>query len=469
MNNLEIERLIKRALTRGVDFAEVFQEDSIVNSITIAEQGVNNNQTQEVKGIGLRVFTGDEFQYQSTDVLSEQGIKKLIDNIKGPKMSFRKVEYHVPEETDFPAPSQIKIYPEETPIKRKLEYLREVEQHISKYDSSIKNVILLYQDKTQNITIANSEGLFAKGKRSDIILIAIALVEYKGGYSIGGSFIGGSNGGEILDREPPEKIARESAEQALRGINPQPIPQEQMPIIFSNRSGIFHECLGHPLEARHRDGVFKDKLDQRLTKQNLTVIDDATIPDLGGSYAFDDEGTASQRNILIDKGVLKGFLYDRFYAQRYQTQSTGNARRVSYEFPPLVRMSNLIIESGSVPFEDMVKETKKGILVEASFGGGRSFVYEGIYMLPFYSAFYIENGKVAYPIKPFIYKGTTLKTLQDIEMIGNDFKQFSTGRCGLDQVITVTYGAPSVKLKETETMNPLEINQLIEAMKNLKI
>jgi len=468
-NSKDNRTIVERALLRGADFAEIFDEKSVINTITINSRNIIQNDTRYESGLGLRIFIGDEIQYQWTDDFSERGISDLISKIKESPTSHKKVEYRPFKKTSFPEVSRVKISSDKTPVKRKLEYLREVEHLIYDYDPRVKDVILLYYDKTQNVVIANSERSFVQGKRCDIILIAIALVQHNGSYSIGGSFTGGSIGTEIFDKESPEKIAHEVAVQALEGINPRPISQEKMPIIFSNKSGVFHECLGHPLEARHRDGVFKDKLGEQLTPQRLTVIDDATIPGLGASYSFDDEGTQSKRNVLIDKGLLKGFMYDRYYAKKYGVESTGNGRRASYKFSPLTRMSNLIIEAGNIPFEDMIKETRQGILVGSGFGGGRSFVYEGNYMLPFYSAFYIENGKIAYPIQPFVYQGTILKTLQDIEMIGNDFIQFPTGRCGLEQVITVTYGAPSVKLKEAEIMNPLEINQLIETMKNLKI
>jgi len=465
----EIATIIERALSKGVDFAEVFCENSIDNSITIATGIINHNKTQHINGLGLRTFIDDEMGYQWTEDFSDKGISYLISKVKGPTAFDKKVTFRVSKETSFPEISNIKISPDKTPIEKKIDYLREIEHLIYNYDTRVENVILLYQDKTQNVTIANSEGLFIKGKRCDIILIAIALVQHKGKYSIGCSFIGGNIGTEIFNHESPEKIAREAATEALKGMNPQPIPKKNIPIIFSNKSGVFHECLGHPLEARHRDGVFKDKLGEQLTAQHLTVIDDATIPGLGGSYSFDDEGTQSRRNILIENGVLKNFMYDRYYANKYGVESSANARRASYRYPPLVRMSNLIIEPGNIPFEEIIKETKEGILVMSSLGGGRSFIYKGSYMLPFYSAFYIADGKIAYPLQPFIYQGTTLKTLQNIDAICNDFIQLSTGRCGLEQNITVTYGAPSVKLIETEIMIPFDTNQLVETVKNLKI
>ena len=172
----------------------------------------------------------------------------------------------------FPEISLIKIPPENTPTKRKLEYLRKVEHFAYDFDKRIKDVILLYQDKTQDLSIANSDGLFVQGKKSDIILIIIALAEHKGTYSIGCSFIGGNIGLEIFDREAPGKIAKDAATLVLELLNPKPIPKEKLFIIFANKSGIFHECLGHPL-------VFKGKLNEQLTSQPLTVIDDTTIPD----------------------------------------------------------------------------------------------------------------------------------------------------------------------------------------------
>ncbi len=377
----DIEKIIDEALIKGADFAEIFDEKSVINTITINSRNVVNNEAHYESGLGLRVFIGDEVQYLWTDDFSKKGTSHLVSELKEALVKDKKKVVFKPFiETSFPEVSHIKVMPDKTPNKQKLEYLRAIESYVYDYDTRVKNAILLYYDKTQDLTIANSESLFIQGRKCDIILIAIALVQDNGSYSIGGSLIGGSIGTEIFEKEAPEKIAHEAAVQALEGINARPIPQGKMPIIFSNKSGVFHECLGHPLEARHRDGVFKDKVGEQLTPQPLTVIDDATIPGLGASYSFDDEGTQSQRNVLIENGVLKNFMYDKFYAKKYGTKSTGNGRRASYKFPPLVRMSNLIIEAGNIPFEDMLKDTKQGILVSSGFGGGRSFVYEGIYV-----------------------------------------------------------------------------------------
>lgn len=453
-------------MCKGVDFAEIFYENSVINSIKIGARDIIQNETRHVSGLGLRTFQNDKIRYQWTEDFTESGISDLLSKIEVNSIAKEKVKFKIRKIPSVPSISSVSIYPDNVSIKHKVEYLRNVEHLIYEYDTRVKDVILLYQDKTQDVTIANSESVSMRGKRCDIIFIAIALVQHNGCYSIGCSFTGGSMGMEIFDQESPDKIAQEAAEQALNGINPHPIPQEGLPVIFGNKSGVFHECIGHPLEARHREGIFKNKLGEKLTPQPLTVIDNATIPNLGASYSFDDEGTPPGKNILIENGILMNFLYDNYYAKKYGTKSSGNARRASYKFQPLVRMSNLIIEPGDTPFNDMLQDTRKGILIMASLGGGRSFVYKGQYMLPFYSAFYIANGKIAYPLKPFIYQGNILKTLQNIEAIGNDYYQSYTGRCGLEQVVTVTYGAPSIKINQSESVIPLETDQLVEIVRN---
>lgn len=463
----DIERTIGRAILKGADFAETFDERSIINYITITSHELARNETQHISGLGLRTFINDELQYQWTEDFSEKGISDLISNMKERKTKDKEIEYKALKEVCFPEISHIKIPHEDTPAKRKLEYMREIEHFAYDFDKRIKDVILLYQDKTQHLSIATSDGLFVQGKRCDIILIAVVLAEHKGTYSIGASLIGGSIGSEIFDREAPEKISKDAAIQALELINPKPIPQQKLPIIFANTSGIFHEWVGHPLEARHREGVLKDKLNEQLASQPLTVVDDATIYDSGGSYSFDDEGTQSQKKVLVDKGILKGFMYDRYYAKKYGVETTGNGRRASYKFPPLVRMSNLIVEPGDVPFEDILNETKQGILVVAG-NGVNSDTTNGIFKFIFFSSFYVNNGKVTYPLQPFLYQGTMLKALKNIDMIGNDFILIPTGNCGIEQIITVGYGAPSVRLKEAENITPLDINQVISMVKNLK-
>jgi TldD protein len=446
---LKIEKIINDALSKGNEFAEIYVEEKVTSSITIRSKKIVQEESLHGRGTGVRTLQQNEVNYRWTKEI--------------PKVPFK-----YPEETCFSDISHIEILPESIHREKKVEYLRGVEASIYKFDKRIKDAILAYQDKVQDLVIINSEGLFVRGRRVEIILLAIAIAEQGGKRVIGGALTGGTIGLELFDKQPYEELATEAARSALQMINYRRIPSGKLPIIFANKSGIFHECVGHALEARHRHGAFKDKLNEQLTSKPFTVIDDPTIPAMGGSFSFDDEGTKSGRKVLIDKGVLRNFMYDRHYAKKYGVKSTGNARRVSYKFPPCPRMSNLVIKPGDASFQEILRETKNGIMA-LSGSGGKSGALTGTYMLPFFSAVYIENGEISYPLQPFIYQGSVLKTLQNIDWIGNDFIHVPTGRCGIDQIITVTYSAPSIRLKEAENITPIDMNQIISSMKNLKL
>jgi len=466
LTNEQIAGILEKAMSKGVGFSEVFVENSVIHTLSLKARALDQKR-EAVRGLGLRGWLGAEDQYVWTEDLSDKGISDVIAQLKGGRAE--QPARTVPlQEISFPTVSPVKQFPSDS-TDQTIEYLRMVESAAYGCDRRVKDVILVYQHKLQDVTIANSQSLLVRGKRCDIMLVAIVIAEDLGSQALGASAIGGTSGTEVLTRESAEQLAREASDQAVRLLNPRTIPQKKLPIIFANRSAVFHECLGHPLEARHREGAFRDKLGVRLTSVPLTVIDDATIAGFGGSYAFDDEGTQSTRTLLIEEGVLKGFLYDRLYAERYNAKTTGNGRRMSFRFRPIPRMSNLMIKPGEASFDDLVKDTKEGILALATLGGGRSFVNEGKFLLPFYGAFHIENGKITDPLQPFVYQGNILRTLENIDALGNDYIQSTTGRCGLDQIITVTYSGPSAKIKESDTLIPLDPNVVISSARNLKL
>jgi len=212
---------------------------------------------------------------------------------------------------------------------------------------------------------------------------------------------------------------------------------------------LFHEAVGHGLEGDSvADGTsfYTGKIGKKVGSSLVTLLDDATLPNARGSYNFDDEGTPSRKNILIEEGVLVGYMTDILSAKKLKMQRTGNGRRESYRFPPLVRMSNTYILPGETDPEEIIASTKKG-LYAVSFVGGQVDTTSGKFTFSVREAYMIENGEITYPVRGATLIGTGPEALRSIDMVGNDFG-LGPGTCGKGQWVPVTSGQPTLRIKK---------------------
>jgi len=264
--------------------------------------------------------------------------------------------------------------------------------------------------------------------------------------------IAGTKGYEIFNETPPEEIAATAAKRALSMLSASPAPSGPMPVVIAGEAGgtMIHEAVGHGLEAdlaREGLSVYKDRLEQQVASKLISIYDDSTLAGNRGSFACDDEGSPSQRTCLIENGTLKSYLHNRITATRDGIASTGNGRRQSYAYPPIVRMTNTLIAAGNDDPASIVSSTPKGLFVK-KMGGGQVNTVNGDFVFDVQEGYLIENGKIGEPVRGATLAGNGPKVLEIIDKVGNDVG-FSIGTCGKNgQEAPVTCGQPTLRIPE---------------------
>jgi TldD protein len=258
------------------------------------------------------------------------------------------------------------------------------------------------------------------------------------------------SGFEMFDLVTPEKVAQNAAREAIAMLDAQDAPAGIMDVVMQNGWGgvLVHEAVGHPLEADNIAkgvGAFTGKVGQKVASDLFTMVDDGTIPNFRGTVNFDDEGTQARKNVLIENGVLLGYMYDILSAKQLGMERTGNGRRQSFRYIPIPRMTNTYIEKGDSNPEDILASTKKGIYVQSLSGGSVNPV-TGVFNFTCREAYLIENGKKTVPVKGATLIGSCLDVISNVDAVGNDL-DFGPGICGKGQDAEVTAGQPTVRIR----------------------
>jgi TldD protein len=264
--------------------------------------------------------------------------------------------------------------------------------------------------------------------------------------------IGGTMGFELFDLHPPEEVAEVATRRSLLMLSARKAPMGRMAVVLSSEAGgtMIHEAIGHGLEAdlaQQGLSVYSKKIGEKVASSLITVVDDPTLPQRRGSYAFDDEGVASRRTILVDEGILRGYLYDRLSALEDGVESSGNGRRESYQHKPIPRMSNTMILPGKMSPEEIVHSVEKGLFVR-KMGGGQVNTVNGDFIFEVSEGYLIEKGSVGEPVRGAILIGNGPQVLKEIDMVGNDLG-FGIGTCGKDgQGVPVADAQPTLRIPE---------------------
>ena len=259
-------------------------------------------------------------------------------------------------------------------------------------------------------------------------------------------------GFELFDLHPPEEVAEVAARRSLLMLSARKAPMGRMAVVLSSEAGgtMIHEAIGHGLEAdlaQQGLSVYSKKIGEKVASSLITVVDDPTLPQKRGSYAFDDEGVASRRTILVEEGILKGYLYDRLSAFEDGVESSGNGRRESYQDKPIPRMSNTMILPGKMGPEEIVHSVEKGLFVK-KMGGGQVNTVNGDFIFEVNEGYLIEKGSVGEAVRGAILIGNGPQVLKEIDMVGNDLG-FGIGTCGKDgQGVPVSDAQPTLRIPE---------------------
>lgn len=446
-----IENVLHAALSKGGDFAEIFVEDKLSTRIRLVGGLIENNISGRDYGVGIRIFDKLNCIYAYTNDSSEENLIKVAKEaaaaLKSAPMDLT-LNFLKGNDRDI---NPIKIIPSTVDKKNKVGLMKRAYEVAKNYDPSITQVIVNYLDEDQKVLIANTEGVLAEDRRVRT-RFSVASVAAKNGEMQEGFYgPGASMGFEFFDKIDVEEVAREASRIAKTMIDADYCPSGVMPVIMDNEFGgvLFHEACGHGLEAAFVSkgtSVFANKLGQLVASPLVTAIDDGTIPNGWGSTNIDDEGTPTQKNILIENGILKSYLIDKLNGRRMGMESTGSGRRQSYKFAPTSRMNNTYIEAGDSSLEEIIANTEWGLYAK-KLGGGSVNPATGDFNFAVMEGYLVENGKIVKPVRGATLIGNGLKVLELIDMVGREL-DLGQGMCGAESgSIPANVGQPPLRIK----------------------
>jgi TldD protein len=444
----ELSQVLKEALSRGGDFADVYIEKTLTTTIAFSEGKVESVKYGLDQGAGIRVLKGDQTGYAYCEELEVPLLLKAArtagEIASGParekiaKLSVRSSVNHVPY-----ALSVLEVKEKE-----KVSIVERADGAARSVDPRITQAKHRYEDTFKTFVLANSEGVFVTDELPMMWLSIDTVATENGKRRPGYIRISSRSGFEFFNKNNPEDAGRKAAKQALVMLESNPAPVGEMPVVLASGGGVlFHEAVGHGLEAdgiKKKTSMFTGMLGEKVGSDQVTVIDDATLPNLRGSYNFDDEGVPAQRKVLIEKGILKGYLNDLLTAKHFGVEPTGNGRRQSYRHYPLVRMTNTLLAPGTREPQEIIEATEKGIYAK-ELGGGEVDTASGDFTFGLREGYLIENGKVTAPILGATLIGNGPAVMKSIDMVGNDISYWP-GTCGKGQWVPVTSGAPTLRI-----------------------
>jgi len=445
----DLDQLLHVALQDGGDFADIYLERRLRRDIILEEGRISSIQMGMDQGVGVRVISGDSTGYAySEDLVPEKlhQASKTASFVARSGKATRPVGVTRGKVSDL-IPSRIPL--DQVGEDRRLEVIGRADKAARSYDGRISQVEIHYQEEIKDIAVANSQGVWVQDHQPLMYFIVNVLAVDGSRRHRGRRRISGHMGFELFEGEVPEQVGRDAAKEAVVMLDAVDAPAGQMPVVVSNGWGgvLFHEAVGHGLEA---DGIqrgtsfYTGKTGQRVGSELVTLVDDATVPNLRGSFNVDDEGTQSQKKVLIEKGMLRGYMYDILTGRQLNKFSTGNGRRQSFRHYPLVRMTNTYVLNGSSTPEEVFAQTKNGLYARGFTGGGVDTT-SGSFTFTVREAYLIENGEVTRPVKGATLIGSGPEVLQTIDMVANDL-DFAPGTCGKGQWVPVTSGQPTLRI-----------------------
>lgn len=451
-SNKTLTQSLQVALSGGGDFADIFIEERFTTEISCEDNRIERVISGIDRGACIRVISGQRTNFAYTSDLTGESLLNIARSVmiegRGSPRLTRKINLK-------PISSDIELKVEKDfqdySIDAKVELVNRANLKARSVDKRIKQVNVTYSDRRQKVLIANSEGRLIKDERMNLLFRVKAIAADAGIIQTGHEVRGGFEGFELFDECSPEDIAAQAARRAILMLLAPKAPAGRMAVVLSGEAGgtMIHEAIGHSLEAdlvQKGMSKYAGRIGKKVASDLITVIDDATLPKRRGSFRFDDEGTPGQRTILVEKGILKGYLYDRYTAKSDSILS-GNGRRESYHHKPIVRMSNTFIAPSKADPRKIIRSTPKGLFVKRV-GGGEVNTLTGDFVFEVNEGYLIEDGQIRKPVRGATLIGNGPQILQEIDMVGNDLS-FDCGSCGKDgQVVPVTSGQPTLRIPE---------------------
>lgn len=454
-SNLDVAALqgvLGNIMTHKVDYADLYFQYSRSESWGLEEGQVKSGNFSIDQGVGVRAVSGEKTAFAYSDDINLPALQQAAD--------VTRAIASLGEEKSTQAIQRIlapQLYIPQDPIASlsadaKVKLLERLELFARKADTRITQVMASIAGEYEVVMVARHDGVMAADVRPLVRLSIQVIAEQDGRREQGSAGGGGRFDYSYFSDEVLQDYATKAVHQAITNLNARPAPAGSMTVVLgSGWPGILlHEAIGHGLEGdfnRKGSSAFAGKIGQRVAAQGVTVVDDGTIADRRGSLNIDDEGNPTQRTVLIEDGILRGYIQDSLNARLMGMPLTGNARRESYAHIPMPRMTNTYMLNGNMPPEEIIKSVKKG-LYAANFGGGQVDITSGKFVFSAAEAWMIEDGKLTYPVKGATLIGNGPDVLTRVSMIGNDMALDSgVGTCGKEgQSVPVGVGQPTLRI-----------------------
>ena len=446
------KKVLTECLSTGADFAEIFYEDTVEGTITMMSGKVEISSNKHLFGAGIRILKNLEEVYGYTSDCTEEGLLKLAGKLKssynGDPLG---IDFELVEEEAKKESVVIGRESKTVDLKEKVDYIRLVNKTIAEYSDKIVQSISTFADKTQYVTIANTKGKFIHDVRNQQRITGSAVAQSNGKSQSNGSSIGGNFDIDTFKEKDLVAFAKEIAEATVTMVDAPEMVGGVYPVVIHNGFGgvLFHEACGHSLEATsvaRGMSVFCGKVGQKIASDIVTAIDDGTMYNEWGSTNIDDEGNPTKRNVLIENGVLKGYMIDDRNTRLMNMDSTGNGRRQNYRFSPTSRMTNTYIANGNSTYEEIIAATEYGLFCK-SMGGGSVNPVTGEFNFTVNEGYMIENGKITHPVREATLIGNGSTALFNIDMIANNMS-FGHGVCGSRSgSVPANVGQPTIRIQ----------------------
>jgi TldD protein len=450
----DLEGYLADALSQGGDYADLYFEYLATSSISIDESMVKSAAQGVSLGVGIRVIAGERTGYAYSGDLSPEKIRKAAKVAACIAAGPSKVSKTALDEGRHHDLYPVVTAPNETAFTERVDLVKRADRAARAYDPRIFQVQAVYADSLRQVMVATSDGVLSFDRQPLARLSVSALARREGGQPQRGH-AGGGGRVELdffLNEKTPEHFAEDAAREAIAMLDAAEAPAGEMTVVLGpGWPGILlHEAVGHGLEAdfnRKKVSAFSDRIGQLVASPLCTVVDDGTIRSRRGSLNVDDEGQPTGRNVLIENGVLRGYLQDKLSSRITGAAPTGSGRRESYAHIPMPRMTNTFMLAGESDPEEIIRSVPRGLYC-ANFGGGQVDITSGNFVFSASESYLIEDGKLGRPVRNATLIGNGPEALKYVSMVGNDLRlDEGIGTCGKEgQSVPVGVGIPTIKI-----------------------
>ncbi len=453
-----LARLLRQLMGHQVDFGDFYFQSSYHESWVLEDSIVKDGSYNIDQGVGVRAISGEKTGFAYSDEISLLALSQSVIAARGIAQSGGSGQIKIWQ----PANPTL-LYEAMDPLnsidkRQKIELLQQVDRYARTLDPAVTQVIASLSGVYEEVLVAGTDGTLCADVRPLVRFNCTVLVE-RNGRRERGSAGGGGRFGYQYFLEPVGEVsraldyAREAVRQALVNLEAVDAPAGSMPVVLGPGwpGVLLHEAVGHGLEGdfnRKGSSAFAGKIGQKVASEHCTIVDDGTLPGRRGSVTIDDEGTPGQNTVLIEKGILKGYIQDKHNASLMGVAPTGNGRRESYAHLPMPRMTNTYMLAGEYDPQEIIASVKQGIYAP-NFGGGQVDITSGKFVFSASEAYLIENGRITTPIKGATLIGNGPEAMQQVSMVGRDLAlDAGVGVCGKEgQSVPVGVGQPTLKLE----------------------